>query len=144
MTSFLLLTDCSQPANCRQRLMTERGVKKRTVKTFWQMLAVYKSLALAQTAQIWQSVKKSQVARTRANAKHLDTKRCQNGWAGRAAEVETYWENRSMPSTVSPYDATCMSNPSMITGFLRAKQIHTDLTINIRLNSERYPKRRKQ
>lgn len=45
------------------------------------MLAVYKSLALAQTAQIWQSVKKSQVARTRAKAKRLNIERV--GMVGR-------------------------------------------------------------
>lgn len=78
------------------------------------MLAVYESLALAQTAQIWQSVKKSQVARTRAKAKRLDTEQCQDGWTRSGAEVETLAEKNEVktwpcPPTVSPYDAISVS-----------------------------------
>ncbi len=66
------------------------------------MLAVYESLALAQTAQIWQSIKKSQVARTRAKAKRLDTEQCQDGWTGSGAEVETLAEKNTSKDVALP------------------------------------------
>lgn len=66
------------------------------------MLTVYESLALAQTAQMWQSAKKSQVARTRAKAKRLHTEQRQNVWAGSGAEVETLAEKNTSENVALP------------------------------------------
>ncbi len=66
------------------------------------MLAVYECLALAQTAQIWRSVKKSQVARTRAKVKRHDTEQCQDGWAASGAEVETLAEKNTSKDVALP------------------------------------------
>lgn len=82
------------------------------------MLTVYESLALAQTAQIWQSVKKSQVARTRAKAKRLNTEQCQDGWTHSGAEVDTLAEKnkaktKTFPPTVSTYDAIRVSQTDL-------------------------------